>query len=185
MFFTLTGAGPLLSPVRVTLHPFTYSVKPKAKSCLLMSRRLKVNNQPCLAPPAFLPVTRALCRVNGATYVVRFCSTLHICSLSWRWGSAPDLRPAAERDLRSGWEETPLQSDGEPLAVTQSGKRWSAGSAESAWQTESYPVYIIDGAAQASGYISGCSGRADAAICRPRCCFIRVSDVDCWCVFVV
>lgn len=66
VFFTLTGAGPLLSSVRVTLHSFKYSVKPKAKSCLLMYRRLKVNNQTSLAPPTFHPVTCSLCSVNVA-----------------------------------------------------------------------------------------------------------------------
>lgn len=80
VFFTLTGAGPLLSSVRVTLHPFTYSVKPKAKSCLLMSRSLKVNSQTSLAPPTFLPGTCAVRSVNVALLWCLFYS-LHVFSV--------------------------------------------------------------------------------------------------------
>lgn len=61
VLFRLTGAGPLLPSVRVTLHPFTYSGKPKAESCLL--HRLKVTKQPSVAPPTVLP---GLCGVNVA-----------------------------------------------------------------------------------------------------------------------
>lgn len=154
VFLTLTGAGPLFSSVNVTLHLFTYSVKPKSKSCLPAYRRLKVNNRTFLAPPTF-PAWHS-CSATRKCDVFLPLLNEDLGSLSWRWGPAPHLRPAAERHLRPGWEETPLPSDGEAPAPTECKERkhGSSGVCPAEWVLPEVSTLLM---AQASGYIVSCS----------------------------